>query len=154
MIEDVLGWLVVLVGSIVIKFTTLNIIDPILSIVVALFILINALKNLSTISNIFLIKTPKNIDVDELIEHVKHIDGVIDVHHVHIWTLDGETNCATLHIVVKDYNSNIKNNVKDELVEHGISHVTIEMETDLENCNEKNCEIKKHECHCHHHHHH
>ena len=153
MLEDVLGWLVVLIGAIVMRFTDLYLIDPILSICVSLFIFVNSVKNLIEIINIFLIKTPKNIDLDHLIHHVKEIDGVIDAHHVHVWTIDGEINCATLHIVTKQYDAIIKQKVKEEIKEHGISHVTIEMKTDLEDCLVKTCEVKKQTHHCHHHHH-
>ena len=153
MLEDVLGWLVILIGSIFIKYTNFYIIDPIMSIIVALFVIINSLKNLTQILQIFLIKTPKNIDVNDLIEHINTIDGVIDTHHIHVWTLDGEINCATLHLVVDEINSDIKIKVKEELEEHGISHTTIEMETIKENCTELICNIKNTNKHCHHHHH-
>ncbi len=156
MLEDVLGWLVVLIGAIVIKFTAFYIIDPILSIIVALFVIFNSMKNLIQIMDIFLIKTPKDVDVNELVEHIKHIDGVIDVHHVHVWSLDGQTNCATLHIITQTFDSKIKSQVKEELAEHGISHSTIEMENQEENCQERFCDIKNSVSHghCHHHHHH
>ena len=71
MIEDVLGWLVVLIGAIVIKITNLYIIDPIMSLMVALFIIVNSIKNLIKILDIFLVKTPKNIDVNHLSEQLK-----------------------------------------------------------------------------------
>ncbi len=154
MLEDVLGWLIVLIGAIVMRFTNLFIIDAVLSIAVAVFIVINCLKNLKQILDIFLIKTPKNIDIKELIEHLRGIDGVIDVHHIHAWTLDGEITCATLHVVVENYDEKIKNEVKEEFIEHGISHVLVEIETERENCQEKNCIIKKTSGCCHHHHHH
>ena len=154
MLEDVLGWLVVLMGALVMRFTNLYIIDPILSILVALFIIYNSINNLLQITKIFLIQTPQNIDVEEIIEHIKHIDGVVDVHHIHVWTLDGQINCATMHIVSDEYDSKIKQLVKEELEEHGISHTTIEMETTNEHCHEKECNVKRCEEHCHHHHHH
>ena len=153
MLEDVLGWLVVLIGSIVIRYTGLYVIDPIMSIMVALFITINSLKNLIEILGIILIKTPKNIRINQLIEHIKKVDGVIDLHHIHVWTLDGEINCATIHLVVKEINGEIKMKVKEEMEEHGISHTTIEMETSEENCNEISCNIKTEKQHCNHHHH-
>ena len=62
MLEDVLGWIIVLVGAIIMKFTDISIIDPIMSIGVAVFILINTLKNLKVVLDIFLEKTPKGID--------------------------------------------------------------------------------------------
>lgn len=153
MLEDVLGWLVVLVGAIVMQFTNLSIIDPILSIAVALFIIIHSIKNLMQIIDIFLMKTPKDIDINELIEHLTHIEGVVEAHHIHVWTIDGETHCATLHIVCERMDEQVKAKVKEELKEHGIAHTTVEMETCLECCEEKVCAIKKQEHHYHHHHH-
>ena len=156
MLEDVLGWLVVLIGAIVIKFTAFYIIDPILSIIVALFVIFNSMKNLILIMDIFLIKVPKDVDLNELVEHIKHVDGVIDVHHVHVWTIDGEITYATLHIITQALDSKIKTEVKEELAEHGISHSTVEMENQEENCQERFCNIKNSVSHghCHHHHHH
>lgn len=151
MIEDAFGWLVVLLGAIIIRFTNLYILDPILSIILAIFIIINSIKNIIQIVEIFLIKTPKNLDIDKLSEHIKSIDGVIDVHHIHVWTLDGEINCATLHLVVNELNSSVKNQVKKEMKEHDISHVVIEMESDIENCEEKICDIKNENKQYHHH---
>jgi cobalt-zinc-cadmium efflux system protein len=151
MLEDVLGWFVVLVGALVMRFTNWYIIDPLLSIAVALFIIINTVKNLGQIGNIFVMKTPKNVDVINLAEHIKRIDKVNGVHHLHIWTIDGETHCATLHVVVSEMDSKITTAVKNEMREHGISHVTVEMET--EECEEKICTIKQEKPHCHHHHH-
>ncbi len=154
MLEDVLGWLVVLIGAIVIKFTAFYIIDPILSIIVALFVIFNSMKNLIQIMDIFLIKVPKDVDLNELVEHIKHVDGVIDVHHVHVWTIDGEITYATLHIITQTFDSKIKTEVKEELAEHGISHSTVEMENQEENCQERYCDIKSSVSHGHCHHHH
>ena len=155
MIEDVLGWIVVLVGGVVIKFTGWMIIDPVMSIGVAVFILVNALKSLQEIMDIFLEKTPCSVDVEEIKEHLKRIDGVIDVHHIHIWTLDGVNNYATMHVVADSGGREIKQKIKEELFEHGIGHVTLELEKEGEGCLEKNCraELGKNVGHCHHHHH-
>ena len=152
MLEDVLGWLVVLIGAIVIRFTNCFLIDPILSILLSVFVIFNSIKNLVQILEIFLIRTPKNVDVNELIEHVKSVDGVLDVHHLHVWSIDGQINCATLHVVANEYNAQIKERVKEEFKEHGILHVVVEIETDKEKCEHKTCEIKSHESHHHHHH--
>ena len=100
MLEDVLGWIVVLIGAIVMRFTNLYIIDPLMSIGVASFIFVNALKNLKEVLDLFLEKTPHNINVDEIEEHICEIEGVIGVHHIHVWSIDGHNNCATMHVVV------------------------------------------------------
>lgn len=151
MLEDTLGWALVLIGAVIMRFTDLYIIDPLLSIFVSLFILINALKNLKEALNIFLEKTPNNIDLKELSDHLCHIDGVLDVHHIHTWSMDGIKNYATMHVVAKNCSKEIKNKIRDELKEHGICHVTIELETEDERCEEKHCRIEP-SCHPLHHH--
>ena len=143
MLEDVLGWVIVLTGAIIMRFTDIKIIDSILSIGVAIFIFINSLKNLKEIIDIFLEKIPDNIDIEDIKKHLLKIDGVIDVHHIHIRSIDGFNNYATMHIVT-DYNYKvIKHNVKEKLEEYGIAHTTIEFEEKNEVCYSEKCEIKK-----------
>ena len=152
MLEDVLGWIVVLIGSILMKFTDITYIDSILSIGVAIFIFINAMRNLKEIIDLFLEVTPSNVDIEEIKKHLLEVDGVKDVHHIHVRSIDGYNNFATLHVVVDEYKEKIKHDVKEELAEHGIGHSTIELELNNENCEETECEIKG-EIHHHHHHH-
>ena len=154
MLEDVLGWVVVLAGAIIMRFTDIKIIDPILSIGVAIFILINSLKTLKEVVDLFLEKTPNNIDIDENEEHLLEIKGVIDVHHIHIRSIDGFNNYATMHIVVDGDYKQIKDKIKEELEEHGIAHTTIEFEGKDEKCKSEKCEVKKSSNSHHHHHHH
>ena len=153
MLEDVLGWLVVLVGAVVMRFTDFYIIDPLMSIGVALFILINAVRNLSRVADLFLEKTPEGVSVTEIREHLLEIDGVADVHHIHIRSLDGHRHYATMHIVADGDLHMIKDEVRAELREHGIVHSTLEIETTDEHCHDKICVVKS-ECQGHHHHHH
>ena len=154
MLEDVLGWLAVLAGAIVMRLTDIALIDPILSICVAVFILISTLGNLKEAVELFLEKTPHGISVEEICCHVRAIEGVLDVHHVHIWSTDGQQNYATMHIVAEGDAHGIKARVRAELAEHGIGHVTLELEREGEHCGERHCHIE----HCagggHHHHHH
>ena len=153
MLEDVLGWIAVLIGAIVIKFTNFNLIDPILSILVAIYILIHALKSYKKIFNLFLEKTPEEIEIDELKEHILNIKGVEGVHHIHIWSIDGYNHFATMHIVTDTKKvTELKKSIKEELREHGISHTTIEIESKDECCDEEECCIKEHTAHHHHHH--
>jgi cobalt-zinc-cadmium efflux system protein len=153
MLEDVLGWIVVLAGAIVIKLTDFTIIDPILSIMVSVYILTNALKSLRKIVDLFLQKTPNEIEIEELTKHIKKIKNVEGIHHIHIWSMDGINNYATMHIVTNTNNTKeLKQNIKEELNEHGISHTTIEIETTDECCNEEECHIIE-SSNKHHHHH-
>lgn len=155
MLEDVLGWVVVLIGAFVIKFTGINRIDAILSMGVALFILINAVRGLKNIVDLFLEKTPDNININELREHLLEIKGVKDIHHMHIWSIDGFNNFATLHVVTTEKNvDKLKKIVKEELKEHGISHNTIEIESIGYECEDTCCHIDNNNSSVHHHHHH
>ena len=153
MLEDVLGWVVVLIGAIVMRFTDFYIIDPLMSIGVAVFIFISAIKSLKEILDIFLEKAP--LDVKEIKKHILEIDGIIDVHHVHLRSLDGHNSYATMHVVTNEKAQEIKIKIREELREHGITHATLELEAEDEICASHECCIqdtpvsKKH----HHHHH-
>lgn len=155
MLEDVLGWIIVLIGAIIINFTKINIIDAILSIVVSVFILINAIKSLKKILDLVLEKIPDGINLNSVKAHIKKIDDVVDVHHIHLWSMDGINNYMTMHVVVdgKDFES-IKIKIKEELKEFKINHSTIEFEKKDSKCLEKSCHIETKECEINHHHHH
>ena len=154
MLEDALGWIVVLIGAIVMKFTNIYIIDSLMSIGVATFILTSCVKNLKEALDIFLEKIPRGIDLDEIRKHLCEIEGVLDVHHIHVWSMDGHTNYATMHIVVKGDTHNIKDLVRHELNEYEIGHTTLELEDEDERCNERCCHIETVSPSGHHHHHH
>ena len=154
MLEDVLGWVVVLVGAIVMRFTDFALIDPMMSIGVAIFILINAIRNMKAVLEVFLEKTPTGVNVNEIKEHILEIDGVLDVHHIHIWSMDGENNFATMHVVTNSDNHSIKDAVRCELKEHGVGHATLELEDEAEHCHDEFCHIDAKVFSGHHHHHH
>lgn len=153
MLEDVLTWAIVLVGAIVMRFTNWQFLDPVLSIGLAVFIIASSLKSLKTVLDIFLEKTPANIDLTEITEHLESIGGVEEVHHFHVWSMDGYRNSATLHVVTDADFSVIKEKIKEELEEHGISHSTVECEKVGEHCHDTHCEPSVHN-HEHGHHHH
>ena len=137
MLEDVLGWIVVLIGSIVIKYTNFYYIDSIMSIGISLFLIIESVKNLKEILDLILEKVPSNISVNEVKKKVLEIDGVKDVHHVHIWSLDGNKVYATMHVVSDE---NVKSEIRNSLQKMDINNVTIEMEGSKEKCLHRNCD--------------
>ncbi len=143
MFEDVLGWIVVLIGSILIKFTDITYIDSILSIAVAIYILIHVIKNLKVVIDIFLETTPKDINIDDMKAKILENKHIIDVHHIHIRSIDGYNNFATLHVVVKKYDEKTKNEIKTKLKEFNINHSTIELELENEICNDESCNINE-----------
>ena len=152
MLEDALGWIAVLIGAVIMRFTSLSVIDPIISICISIFILINAIKNLKAVTDIFLFKVPRGISVSEIKNHLSEIEGVAEIHHVHIWSIDGRTNCATMHVIASEPSVILKSLIKKELADHGISHATIEFESAKEECSEVIChaEYTKTHHHCHH----
>ena len=153
MLEDVLGWVIVFIGSILMKFTDITYIDSIMSIIIAIYILIHAIKNLKSVLDLFLVKTPKNINIDELKKELLKVKNVSDIHHIHIWSMDGVNNYATIHAVVNTLDfEKVKKDLKEELEEHGIVHSTIEIETKDSKCDEKNCKVKNIKSTTHHHH--
>ena len=154
MLEDVLGWTVVLIGAIIMHYTDWSFIDPVMSVGVSLFIFINAVRNLKEAIDLFLEKTPHGIDIKEIAEHISEIDGVIGVHHIHIWSMDGQSNYATMHVVTNSDSHKIKETIREELLEHGINHATLELETEDERCHEEKCSVEYKISSGHHHHHH
>ena len=142
MLEDVLGWIVVLIGAIVMKFTDISMIDPVLSIVVTIYVAIQAVSHLKEALDIFLERTPHGFDMNKMKGHLKEIEGVENVHHIHMWSMDGMNNYATLHIVTNEEPKEIKKKVREELMEHGICHATIEIEKVGERCGHEICGVE------------
>ena len=148
MFEDVIGWGVVLIGSFLIKLTKILWIDSVISIIVSAVILLRIINHLSEVLNLFLLKTPIDIDINEIKKHIMSIDEVKDVHHLHVWSLDGINNFATLHVVT---NNNVKDRIRKEMKKFEINNVTIEVENEEEVCSCKHCVIKE-DKHAHHQH--
>ena len=154
MLEDVLGWLAVLVGAVVMKLTDWAILDPILSIGVAVFIVVNTIKNLKEILDLLLEKAPADVDMQEMAEHILEIDGVLDVHHVHLWSMDGQSHHATMHIVATGDHHETKERIREICKTHGVGHVTLELEVEGEPCHARVCRVEPPAPSGHHHHHH
>ena len=146
MIEDVLGWIVVLVGAIIMKFTHLFIIDPILSITVSMFVSINAIRHCKETIDLLLEKS--SIDTNALRKELLSIPGIDNIHHLHVWNIDHATQCATLHAVSSLNQKEIKNKIRQTLCNYNINHVTIELESKWEHCPHKTCNIQNEPIHC------
>lgn len=137
-LEDVLGWIAVLIGSIVIYFTNWNWIDGLLAIGIAGFISFNAVKNIIQTMKIMLQSVPESIDLEQLSTDIRSIDEVIDFHDLHIWTLDENYHVGSLHIQIPT-DSKIKyaalyEKVQAVLSNYHIEHATIQVETLEDNC--------------------
>lgn len=143
MLEDVLGWLAVLISAVIIKLTGFVLLDPIISICVSLFIIINAVRLLNESLEIFLVKAPKHIDIDTLAEEIQKASGVLEVHHLHLWQLDSEKSLATMHVVTDGRNDKEVKHKVHHICEHfGIFHSTLEIEDVGEVCHNKVCTLR------------
>jgi cobalt-zinc-cadmium efflux system protein len=133
LLEDVLGWIGILVGGIIIYFWKFYLIDPIITVALTVFILVNVVKNLREAISILLQGVPKHINLDAVKQDIKAINGVLELHDIHIWSLEGETDVFSAHVVVDDETlekrpQQTKQIIKDKLKKHHIEHSTIELE--------------------------
>ena len=152
MLEDVLGWLTVLLGAVVMKFTGLTVLDPLLSIGVAIFILVHAVGNLREALDLFLERAPRGISVADLRVCASGVEGVTEVRHVHLRALTEQTCDATLHVTVIGDPTAIKADIRRRLAELGIHHVTIEVDTASEAGTDTCPLTTASPCHTQHHH--
>jgi cobalt-zinc-cadmium efflux system protein len=144
LLEDVLGWIAVLVGSVLMYFFDWPFIDPLLSIAIAIYILWNAIKNIKEFVRIFLQGIPKDIDLDEIETHLNEIPDVESIHDLHVWSMDGEYNVFSAHFVVDDDISadniiEIKKRARKVFRKYNISHETLEFEYKSEACHFEEC---------------
>ena len=120
LLEDVLGWTAVLIASIVMQFWDIPVLDPILSLLIAGYVLFNVFRNIKESFKIILQGVPEKISADKLNKFLLSLGGVVDVHDCHVWTMDGEYHIATIHITIKDEDftwqktKEIKENIKKE----------------------------------------
>jgi cobalt-zinc-cadmium efflux system protein len=139
LLEDVLGWIAVLIASIVMIFVDIPILDPILSLGIACYILFNIYHNLRDTLRVILQGTPENIDSEEIKNTLTNLEGIESVHDLHLWTMDGEFNISSVHIVVGINLDNsgiieLKKQVKEVMKKFNIQHSTVEIEQNEETC--------------------
>ena len=143
LLEDVLGWVGILVGGVVIYLWKIYLLDPILTIALTAFILYNVTKNLKESINILMQGVPKHINLEIVKQDILSIKGVIGLHDIHIWSLEGETDVFTAHVVLDDETRRstepTKQTIKETLQKHHIEHSTIELESKYK-CSGMGCE--------------
>ncbi|MCA9984316.1 MAG: cation transporter [Anaerolineales bacterium] len=137
--EDVLGWAAVLIASLVMRFVDLPILDPIMSLLITLYVLYNMVGYLRQTAAIFLQAVPAGIDLPHLESRLLTISEVESVHHTHLWSLDGEHHVLSTHLVVpatadRPAILRAKKAVQTLVTEYDIGHVTVEVERADELC--------------------
>ena len=144
LMEDVLGWVAVLVVGITLLFVNLPVLDPILSILITLYVLYNVIRNLKDTLEVFLQASPSEVSIEDIEQQLLDIEDIKSTHHTHLWSLDGEHHVLTTHAVIDKESSkedliSIKLRCKDLFQEHHFEHVTIEMEFEDEDCRMRDC---------------
>ena len=144
LLEDVLGWVAVLVASIVMNFYDVPVLDPLLSLLITAFILFRVFGNMRQTFRIFMQATPSQEQAETLKSGLGQIEGIAGIHDMHFWTMDGSYNVASLHVSVNPETTLaeseiIKQQVRIFLKNKGFAHTTIEIEPD-----DKLCEL--HDC--------
>lgn len=139
LLEDLIGWIGVLIGAVAIRIWNVYWLDPLLAVAINIFVLSRAVPIVLSALRVLLQFVPGSISADEAQELVAAVDGVGDVHDVHLWTLDGEYVLFSAHIVPdKDAAlsglEQLKQVIRHRLNEAGINHVTIELEAPGAGC--------------------
>lgn len=139
LLEDVLGWVAVLVGAIVIWVARVPILDPLLSIAISLFVLWNVIRNLRKVAAVFLQRAPASFDLFQFERSLTNLPQVISSHHVHTWTIDGEHHVLSVHIVMRSEATRAeivetKRRIREELTGEHFEHVTVDVELEGEGC--------------------
>lgn len=136
MAADALVSVGVLVAGIVISRTNWYIIDPIIGLIVAVVILISTWNLLHDSLRLTLDGVPTSIDSQKVVEAIRALPGVDDVHHIHIWAISTTENALTAHIVLKQPEGmqEVKHLIRHRLEDFGIGHATLEFEVPGEHC--------------------
>lgn len=142
--EDVLGWIAILIGSVLMYFFDIPIVDPILSILISIYILIHVFRNIKISMRIILQGTPVEIDMNEITTALLKNEDIDALHDLHVWSIDGNYHVVTTHVVLNkaltmDQLATLKFKIREQLVELNIQHVTLEFETGDEICSLESC---------------
>lgn len=147
LLEDVLGWVAVFIVALVMQFVEWPILDPLLSIGFTLFILINVVRNLWETARLFIQGTPDTETLEEIEHSLLDINKVESIHHLHLWSLDGEHHVLTAHIRVSSLETiqeymDLKTSINAVLESNELEHTTIEIELEQETCRDELHETK------------
>ncbi len=146
---DVMSTLGAVIAGIIIAFTNWNWLDPFVSVLIGVFILYNAWSILKQTIHILLESTPENINMDSMVTELRSVNGVLDVHDLHVWSISENLRMLSAHVVIDNVSIgegvSIQHNI-NELLAHNynIQHATLQME--CEGCGNGllYCEIREH----------
>ena len=134
LLEDVLGWVAVLIVSVVVRFTGWYILDPILSIAIAAFIFYKTWPLFSKTAKVFLEAVPEGIDIEDIKDHILALPAVHNLSHLHIWSIDGEEHAMSVTLstdsMTDEGYEDLKNAVRLIVAPQNVTHTTIEIMAD------------------------
>lgn len=143
LLEDVLAWIAVLVGAVIIYFTNWYWVDAVLTFLIAGFIGYNAIFNLINTMKVMLQSVPDSININDLCTALKNINGIENIHDLHVWSLDGTYHIATVHAITNPNFENQADRILEEMqqvmFQYKIQHPTIQIETNTKNCGLSDC---------------
>lgn len=144
MLADGLVSVGIMIGGIIIYFTHLYWIDPVISIVIVLVILIGTWGLLKESLALTLDAVPKDIDINQIKNKAEEIQGIRNLHHIHVWAMSTTENAMTAHMVIDHCDNvnqirDIKNKLKHRLEHMNIQHITLETEFSNDDCLKKEC---------------
>ena len=133
-LEDTLGWLAVILMAIVLRFTDWYILDPLLSLVISIFILIKAIPRFWSTLKIFLDAVPEGVDIKQVMSDLEGLDNVASLNQLNLWTMDGLEKNAIVHVCLKEIEQmeTCKESIRIFLKDCGFQNITIEVDVDLE----------------------
>lgn len=130
MLEDLLGWVGVLIVSGLLHFTDWYVLDPLLSIAVALFIIVKTWPLFKETIEIFLEATPRSLSRQVIADDICSIPGVSNLSHLHLWSIDGNEHALTVTISTDCSEAReqekIKEAIRRKLIDYSVTHTTIE----------------------------
>ena len=133
-LEDTLGWLAVILMAIILRFTDWYILDPLLSLVISIFILSKAIPRFWSALKIFLDAVPEGVDIQKIKTDLAELDHVASINQLNLWTMDGLEKNAIVHVCLKEmeHMETCKESIRIFLKDCGFQNITIEVDVDLE----------------------
>ena len=132
-LEDTLGWVAVILMAIVLRFTDWYILDPLLSLVISIFILSKAIPRFWSTLKIFLDAVPEGVDIQRVKSDLEQLDHVASINQLNLWTMDGLEKNAIVHVCLKEIEKMevCKESIRSKLKDCGFQNITIEVDADL-----------------------
>ena len=156
-LEDTLGWLAVILMAIILRFTDWYILDPLLSLVISIFILTKAIPRFWSALKIFLDAVPEGVDIKQVKNDLEQLDNVASINQLNLWTMDGLEKNAIVHVCLKgmEVMEVSKTAIRHYLKDIGFHNITIEVDSDQAShaCHKRDIHaIESQSGHEHHHH--